>query len=69
MIENFSSFQTDDSNKKYFLTQKWSKNLNESTNVYLRLVLSDCSNYWTGNCNYIICVIFKVSKLNAYIWI
>lgn len=53
--ENFSSFKTeqDSSNKRYFLFQTWST---DSDQNYLRLTLSDCSNYWIGHCkiNYLL---------------
>lgn len=48
--ELFSSFVHEKS-KKYYLMQRWSL-LDTKTDEknFLDLVLTDCTNYWIGNC-------------------
>lgn len=38
----------DEKSKKYFLWVTWS----DGDAFYLRLVLSDCMNYWSGKCKF-----------------
>jgi hypothetical protein len=45
--EFFSSFLYQKS-KRYYLMQKWSSDEHQT---YLSLLLTDCINYWTQNCN------------------
>lgn len=52
----FSSFTQ--KSKKFYVMQKWDLKEND----YLNVVLSDCTNFWFGNCiwlNFILFLIFK----------
>ncbi len=47
--ERFSTFTTETNNAVFYLKQTW---LDESPDgFYLKLILLDGTNCWTGNCN------------------
>ena len=67
MTEKFSFFIRENTNKIYYLLQRWKfASADESTynnSPLLTVVLTDATNYWTGTCKYTykeICIVYMV---------
>lgn len=61
MAEKFSQFQLGKTNKSLYLKQKWNF---DCADKCLELIITDCSNYWTGTCEYLIILKLYIEYLN-----